>query len=102
METPLFDAFRDLVKTEGDFAWDLASKGMAKSWVWYCCCEGVADLPRELCRCGMTGYCVKSVVCGKWKELTCITCDQKGHCQSKEPAMPEEAAQLSCIILTED
>jgi hypothetical protein len=84
MKTPIFSAFQDLLRSEGDFAWDLASRGMAKSWVWCSTCEEVVDLPQELCQCGMMGYCVKSIVCGEWEKLTCPTCHSRGYCRSEE------------------
>jgi len=100
--TPSFSAFQDLVESEREFAWDLASKGMAKSWIWCYYYMEAVDVPREICQCGMMGYCAKSAVCGKWKELTCPSCEMKGVCASEEPAKPEEAAQTSGVVLTED
>jgi hypothetical protein len=38
-EKPTFGAFQELVRSEADFAWDIASKGMAKTWVWCMRCE---------------------------------------------------------------
>jgi hypothetical protein len=36
---PIFGAFQAFVCSEADFAWDIASKGMAKTWVRYMRCE---------------------------------------------------------------
>jgi hypothetical protein len=92
-KTPSFRVFQDLVRSEGEFAWDFASKGMAKSWIWCYYCQAAVDLPQELCQCGMMGYCVKSVFCGKWKQLTCPGCRKTGACAGEEPVEPHEAAQ---------
>jgi hypothetical protein len=51
-KTPSFRVFQDLVRSEGEFAWDFASKGMAKSWIWCYYCQAAVDLPHELCQCG--------------------------------------------------
>jgi hypothetical protein len=99
---PSFSAFQELISSEGSFAWDLASKGMARPWVWCRDCGAALDLPREICQCGMMGYCVQSVVCGKWKMLACPVCGMIGQCQSEEPAVFRQAAQAPVVVVIED
>jgi hypothetical protein len=62
---PSFGAFQELIRSEADFASDIASKGMAKRWVWCVRCEKCVGLPIKSCVCGMMGVCHRSAVIGR-------------------------------------
>jgi hypothetical protein len=95
-------ALEQLIRSEPDLAWDVATRGKALRWVWCASCAKRVRLLKMKCCCGMIGFCRETAACGVWKMLRCSRCGEEGSCQRDEPAIPNDVTGAQDAIFVDE